>query len=470
MKKDRLEMLQSNGRLISVVILCVFILGFVYGATLLYAIGFFMIGLLAAALVIAWFGAHRLACRRELPTNAVFCGDPLTTKVHLHAQEQRWRMLEYVEIFHNTTTSTQTRRGMRIWLSGGDNGVAIDGEQHPGIRMGNGIGIEVTDVLRFPARGLYRLGSVTLSACDPLGLLRITRPQKAEDEVLVYPRPLQMGTLAISGNLGHMEETARSLSSRDEGREFRAVRPYVQGDDMRRIHWKATAHTGCLTVKEFDPLCDHAVQIMLDLRQDIYDGVGGQNALEVAITLATSLIYEACEAGVAVGLMTTGGQIGRFSPGMGQRHLFRMLEALALARADGAVSLAQVLASGEPRQRGRPAMLILTPDVNLDLIDILPEARRRTPSMLVVSLNAQSFHTTHMGATEKTRTAGRRKHAVQACVVDQHQVFMRAATHAGIEVLACTADQPLSALLEEARTRLLRHGRPEGRAGCQWSA
>ena len=49
---------------------------------------------------------------------------------------------------------------------------------------------------------------------------------------------------------------------------YRSVRPYVRGDERRRIHWKATAHHGELMVRESDGTGVVALQVVVEIEPD----------------------------------------------------------------------------------------------------------------------------------------------------------------------------------------------------------
>ncbi len=146
------------------------------------------------------------------------------------------------------------------------------------------------------SRGLVTAFQVELVASGPLGLVpvhrrvrtRLTRPMvvvpAGESHAWDPPalRAVRHG-LAETAPLGH------DL--------FRGVRPYQRGDPRRRVHWKATARTGALMVREADGTGVVAIQVVLDL------GEGGP-AGEAAVARAAHLIEEAVGRGWLVRLVT----------------------------------------------------------------------------------------------------------------------------------------------------------------------
>lgn len=78
---------------------------------------------------------------------------------------------------------------------------------------------------------------------------------------------------------------------------FRTIRPYVRGDDRRRVHWKATAHHRELMVRESDGLGVVRVRIVVDL------GPPGPGA-ELAAGAALHVVEEALRRHWTVDLVT----------------------------------------------------------------------------------------------------------------------------------------------------------------------
>ncbi len=85
--------------------------------------------------------------------------------------------------------------------------------------------------------------------------------------------------------------------------DLRALREYVVGDELRHLHWKATARTGQLMVSEYvDPAQPWCV-VLLDTRVDVLV----PDAFEEAVEVAASILWESCEQGRPARLSTTTG-------------------------------------------------------------------------------------------------------------------------------------------------------------------
>lgn len=195
-------------------------------------------------------------------------------------------------------------------------------------------------------RGVYTIGPVRLECHDFLGLYRFTRRVGPVAELLVYPRAVPMPNLWPPAARGVMPRHSRRRRLGPTG-DFRGVRNYVPGDDLRRVDWKSSARQGRLTVIETEnPQITEAV-VILDLLRGTHVGHGDRSSLEYAATLAASLAAEAETRGCLVGLVAVGARDLSVPVSAGPRQRLQVLEALARAKDDGTQPLSAVVSAHE---------------------------------------------------------------------------------------------------------------------------
>lgn len=121
---------------------------------------------------------------------------------------------------------------------------------------------------------------------DILGLIRRVRSWPDFQEVYVYPNfTPALGTL--SGYSRDTEgATSQVITSSDAA--FHALRPYESGDDRRHIHWKMSAHTGQLMMRQYLETRRSHHLIVLDLKRENYGEADFELAVEAAASLAVS--------------------------------------------------------------------------------------------------------------------------------------------------------------------------------------
>jgi uncharacterized protein (DUF58 family) len=112
-------------------------------------------------------------------------------------------------------------------------------------------------------RGVHPIATAALVSAAPLGLFRGRRAAAMETaRLVVYPTPLAADALAPGGGEG-----AEALAGVPADRaQPCAVREYHAGDELRRIHWRASARGAGLQVREWDEASDRGLEVILDLR------------------------------------------------------------------------------------------------------------------------------------------------------------------------------------------------------------
>jgi uncharacterized protein (DUF58 family) len=151
-------------------------------------------------------------------------------------------------------------------------------------------------------RGVVGLGPLRLIVSDVLGIARSTSVIADNDEIVVAPRTLTIDMPELGrGRLGRaLLESSRRLGPGD----FHGLRDYVAGDEPRSIHWRASARTDDLMVKEFTVEGLHRCTIVFDPAP----GVHANHAnFEHGVTAAASLVSSAMRAGLTTRFVTAGG-------------------------------------------------------------------------------------------------------------------------------------------------------------------
>lgn len=134
------------------------------------------------------------------------------------------------------------------------------------------------------ARGLVDVGPVRSIRADPVGLLHRDIQWTDKHTLYVHPRTVNLPVTA-RGFVRDLEGTPSSQLVTDDI-SFHAIREYVPGDSPRNIHWKTTAKTGTLMVRQFEETRKSMVGVLLSLHESEYVDLEG---FEIAISAAASL-------------------------------------------------------------------------------------------------------------------------------------------------------------------------------------
>ena len=126
--------------------------------------------------------------------------------------------------------------------------------------------------------------------------------------------------------------------------EFAEYRRYVQGDDLRRVDWRAFGRTDRYYVKEFEADTNLRCCVVLDTSGSMGFGSGELNKLEYAQRLAGTLAYLAVQQGDAVGLSCVAeGIVAELPPRRNPAHLSAIFDVLEQAEPKGETRLVSIL-------------------------------------------------------------------------------------------------------------------------------
>ncbi|MCG8457079.1 MAG: DUF58 domain-containing protein [Holophagales bacterium] len=276
-------------------------------------------------------------------------------------------------------------------------------------------------------RGLFRVGPLVLESSDPFGLVRRYRVDSQAAFLTVLPRQVPLGR---GWPLGHrpVHEVPRRRSLFEDPSRFLGIRRYQRGDSRRRIHWRATARSGSLQVKLFEPTVLDGMLLAIEMEERAYGSGGprppaagdadspppgisppGAGAIdpveELVISAAASVGSWVVGGGQAIGVLSNGrdaaerypvdwqgeqfrrmedllADAGRrqrlegtrpieLAPGKGERQLRRLRTLLArLAPARG-LGLGELLRLELPRLSRSRVLMVVTPHLDAELVSSL---------------------------------------------------------------------------------------------------
>jgi uncharacterized protein (DUF58 family) len=200
-------------------------------------------------------------------------------------------------------------------------------------------------------RGQLWVGPLTTVVTDPFGLARRRLPGVAEQAITVLPTIDPAPSLPLGG--GRHEPLAglsRRAAAAAGAEDLVTLRPYVVGDDLRRVHWPSTAHADDLQVRRDEERWQGHVAVLLDTRGEAI----GAAEFERAVSAAAGIVDAVASSGDRVRLITTAGMDSGMVDAARAGHA--LLEDLALVDrvrgADVAVPMADV--------RRPVALLVLT--------------------------------------------------------------------------------------------------------------
>lgn len=149
--------------------------------------------------------------------------------------------------------------------------------------------------------------------------------------------------------------------------DFMEYRPYVFGDDVRQVDWKAFARTGRYFVREFEGETNTRLHLLLDMSRSMDYRSSGPAKLTYGRFLAAAIAWLANRQRDACGLALFDTEVRRYLPARATRaHLHLLLNALEAATPDAATNLERSLQTVAERHRKR-GFVVLISDLLTDL-------------------------------------------------------------------------------------------------------
>ncbi|HHY89591.1 MAG TPA: DUF58 domain-containing protein [Chloroflexi bacterium] len=248
--------------------------------------------------------------------------------------------------------------------------------------------------LKLGRRGNYSVGPAVMESGDPFGIHELRRVGEQRDQITIYPEILSLPDLHLPTEDPFGDRQTRRTLFSDPNRTI-GVRPYRPEDTMRSIHWNATARTGELQVRVYQPISARALMVCLNVSpaQHYWEGVDPA-ALEQLVKIAASLAYHGMNAGYSIGLLSNGGfasadRAFRIAPGRSPEHLAVLLQSLAGVSPLTLAPFEKLLIQSMSQIPLGATLLIVTSHVPAALVDTLMRLREYRANITLLSIHPE---------------------------------------------------------------------------------
>ena len=252
-------MLTANGRTLVAFAAVAAIAGFGFGYPALVAIGFaFLLVLVVAAI---WVTRRpRVDAVRVVRPERVTVGGVAVSEMRIQNRSRR-----------------RTAGGMALEAFG-ERRIPVS---LPALEPG--AGETVLQPLPTDRRGVFQVGPLLVSRSDPFGLLRIGQQQRDLATLWVHPRIVELNPFPSGLN---RDLDGPDLGDAPEGGiTFQNLREYVEGDDLRLVHWRSFARTGTMMVRHNIDSHQPRSLIVVDTRQSVHDDESFEETIEAAASI-----------------------------------------------------------------------------------------------------------------------------------------------------------------------------------------
>jgi uncharacterized protein (DUF58 family) len=181
-------------------------------------------------------------------------------------------------------------------------------------------------------RGIQQLGPLKATITDPFGLAEFERELAHTSRLIVVPRIVKLVGVPGGSGLGSGDDGSVRLNA-GQGEDDAIVRPYRQGDDLRKVHWRSTAKRDEMMVRVEERPWRGGTTVLLDHRGPAHRGTGANSSLEWAVSFAASICLHLHRYGQRIRLVTESGALVVRDSGDGLHNDNAVLDALAALQA-----------------------------------------------------------------------------------------------------------------------------------------
>lgn len=264
---------------------------------------------------------------------------------------------------------------------------------------------------RLLQRGVFPLGPTVLESGDPFGLFPVEIIHPAQESLLVYPLLVDVREFPNPAGILPGGEALRRRTPQVTPNAA-GIREYAPGDPLNRIHWLSTARRNRLITKEFELDPQAEVWIFLDASET------GQAALpfswpkrtkedlwkhkfefslppsteEYAVSSAASIARYYLRMGRSLGFVSSGQTMALIPPDRGGRQLGKILESLALIRAEGNLPIWGLIDIHAQHLVRGSTIVLITHSVEQEIVIATDLLVRRGLRPIVVLIDAGSFN------------------------------------------------------------------------------
>jgi uncharacterized protein (DUF58 family) len=246
-------------------------------------------------------------------------------------------------------------------------------------------GIQLRYTVEPTMRGIQHLGPLRAKVTDPFGLAEFDRELAGVNRLVVVPRVVPLLGLPGGSGLGAGDDGSVRLHS-GQGEDDAVVRPYRQGDDLRKVHWRSTAHRDEMMVRVEERPWRGGTTVLLDHRESAHKGSGPTASLEWAVSMAASVCLHLHRHGHRIRLVTENGRSITPESGDGVHSEHLVLDSLAALQTTHQRDIA---IAGDPGQ-GQELVAVLGA-VDPESVDQLIRYRPRASRSLAILLDTRAW-------------------------------------------------------------------------------
>lgn len=242
------------------------------GINLLYLILAMMLAFIAVSGVLSELCVRGVEVSLKLP-RCVFSGEEFAARVTV--RNQKWRCASYSLRLGNPLSKRAGASESFSYV------IYVPPREAVGFAY----------LARLARRGIHRVERVELKTAYPFGLFEKSYLLPVEGSVLVYPALGEIRRLPPVLAARQRWEGEGEVAALNGGLEFFGLRVYRAGDNPKWIHWRTSARTGTLMLREFEREQFGGVNVLFDTSGPPVRGPTLLEHFELAVSYTATLVH-----------------------------------------------------------------------------------------------------------------------------------------------------------------------------------
>jgi uncharacterized protein (DUF58 family) len=282
-----------------------------------------------------------LTGRVDVPREAFYIGE--TVNIHYLVKNKSIFRIPYMEL-NSFITKRLTGRESMVEV------ISLESKQE--------FSKNETIILR--RRGYYELGDMVVTVKDVFRFFSLKKTITSEAELIVYPKIIKLSTFEIMASQQLGELRVFDPAFLDKSR-ISTLKPYQEGDSVKRVHWKMSAKQDNLIIKDYENRGDTYVTVFIDNFQLYFNKDVDRRLEDKIVDMAVCMVNYCLDQRVEVVLETQKNQESIRISGQQKSDLKPFLTAMALFKGNGASNFKDFMETRAETIRKGTTVIIITP-------------------------------------------------------------------------------------------------------------
>lgn len=247
-------------------------------------------------------------------------------------------------------------------------------------------------------RGEYEVGLSEIYIEDFLGLIKLKYKIPEPKKIIVYPRIEHLSNFSILSS-GSSDSQSTENGIQYNMNNIRDIREYVAGDSYRKIHWKLTARNEKLMIKNYEGTTDANVNILLDLRKNVYNDEENIIIEDKLIEATIAVLYFYLSKGVSVNYVYFNEKLEVFKATnmMDFEQIYKLLSCVVF---DHQVPMPDILRLHSESCSNSSDMIVFTSILDIDLYNEMYKSQMANHTVTLVYVSPDSTGKAKSGIIE----------------------------------------------------------------------